>query len=444
MNRHQNKGLRKICDCPRRTWAKCEHSWHLNFKLKGGPSHRLSLDREVGKHVDSKTDAETEAERIRGEIRAGTFRQPAPVATTPDVLAFEKFGTKWIDGAAKVSGKKTWQNDQYVLARIGAWTPAGAERFGLKPIGAITEDDFEALRVHLRTIGRAPNTWNHYLQVLKSLSRWGLKKGYLTRSWFGADSDLKRERPGRRNRRLVPGEEAALLKHANPQLQRLIIAALETGCRQGELLGLQWADVDLERGELRVRAENAKDAEERILPLSSRLKAILSMNQNDPAGEPFGGECYVFGDAVGRHVGAIRTAWENCVLRAHDVKPQRGEGGRLPADVRALYHGFDLHFHDLRHEAGSRLLEAGWPLHHVKDMLGHADISTTDTYLNVAKMGLQESMKRFDKPVDATGADAPAGGDNPPGCKLVAKTERTEHRFSGNGGGETAGKHLVN
>ena len=37
----------------------------------------------------------------------------------------------------------------------------------------------------------------------------------------------------------------------------------------------------------------------------------------------------------------------------------------------------DLHFRDLRHEGGSRLLEAGWPLHYVRDMLGHADISTT-------------------------------------------------------------------
>jgi integrase len=52
----------------------------------------------------------------------------------------------------------------------------------------------------------------------------------------------------------------------------------------------------------------------------------------------------------------------------------------------------DLHFHDLRHEAGSRLLEAGWPIHHVKEMLGHANLS----YLNAGRMGLQDSMQRFD------------------------------------------------
>lgn len=42
---------------------------------------------------------------------------------------------------------------------------------------------------------------------------------------------------------------------------------------------------------------------------------------------------------------------------------------------------------------GSRWLEGGWPIHHVKEMLGHANIGQTDTYLNVGRMGLHESMK---------------------------------------------------
>ena len=37
------------------------------------------------------------------------------------------------------------------------------------------------------------------------------------------------------------------------------------------------------------------------------------------------------------------------------------------------------------------------PVHHVKELLGHANIKTTDTYLNVTKTGLQESMRRFDE-----------------------------------------------
>jgi integrase len=72
----------------------------------------------------------------------------------------------------------------------------------------------------------------------------------------------------------------------------------------------------------------------------------------------------------------------------------------------------DLHFHDLRHEAGSRWLEAGWPIHFVKEMLGHSNISQTDTYLNASAMGLQDAMRRFD---DLR-------------CTRVAQTPPNEHR----------------
>ena len=57
------------------------------------------------------------------------------------------------------------------------------------------------------------------------------------------------------------GEERRLLAAAGPFLQRLIIAALETGCRRGELLSLVWADVDLAGREIRIRAAKAKDGE---------------------------------------------------------------------------------------------------------------------------------------------------------------------------------------
>jgi site-specific recombinase XerD len=64
----------------------------------------------------------------------------------------------------------------------------------------------------------------------------------------------------------------------------------------------------------------------------------------------------------------------------------------IPSASRSI----DLHSHDLRHEAGCRWLEAGWPIHHVQEMLGHANLSQTSTYLHAAEMGLQESMQRFD------------------------------------------------
>jgi integrase-like protein len=87
----------------------------------------------------------------------------------------------------------------------------------------------------------------------------------------------------------------------------------------------------------------------------------------------------------------------------------------------------DLRFQDLRHEAGSRWLEAGWPIHHVKEMLGRSNISPTDTYLNVSRMGLHESMKRFDHVR----------------CKTVASQPQIEHKLPCNGDQHEPWKDLL-
>ena len=76
------------------------------------------------------------------------------------------------------------------------------------------------------------------------------------------------------------------------------------------------------------------------------------------------------------------------MLRAHGHEPQwtkRTHG--LTEESRAAFRAVDLHFHDLRHEAGCRWLEAGWPIHHVQEMLGHTNLSQTSTYLHAAERG---------------------------------------------------------
>ena len=266
-------------------------------------------------------------------------------------------------------------------------------RFGAKAIGAVTEDDIEACLQGLKDEGRAASTHNKYLQTFKAMSKWGLRKGYLSRPWIGPFSDLKREKHARRSRRLRSGEEARLLAASTPSLYRLIVAALETGCRQGELLALLWRDVDLDRKELTVRAENAKDDEHRHIPISRRLHAVLDMARHDPAGHRHGPDAFVFGDPVGRRVGSPKKAWATAVLKAYGHTPAWVKGGLAP-ESQAAYHAVDLRFHDLRHEAGSRWLEAGVPLHHVKALLGHANVATTDTYLSADRMHLHDSMER--------------------------------------------------
>ena len=80
------------------------------------------------------------------------------------------------------------------------------------------------------------------------------------------------------------------------------------------------------------------------------------------------------------------------------MKPQWVPGSnRLTPEYRAALAAIDLHCHDLRHEAGSRWAEAGWPLHHIQQTLGHADLKQTSTYLNATVQGIEESMRKMDE-----------------------------------------------
>src|SRR5687767_13226600 len=94
--RQRNSGLRKLCDCSRRNWAKCPHPWHFNFKWND-EHYRFTLERQInrivrdasgkwkrdrgtlGDLIDNKTDAEKERDRLRTAIREGTL-QAVPVA----------------------------------------------------------------------------------------------------------------------------------------------------------------------------------------------------------------------------------------------------------------------------------------------------------------------------------------------------------------------------
>ena len=93
--RHRNFGLIKRCRCKRTDWPRCSHGWHFSFKTKGGPRWRLSLDVELGRHVESKTEAYAEADRMRTAIRNGTFRKPSEPACPVPSVTIEQLGESY-------------------------------------------------------------------------------------------------------------------------------------------------------------------------------------------------------------------------------------------------------------------------------------------------------------------------------------------------------------
>ena len=237
----------------------------------------------------------------------------------------------------------------------------------------------EAFRDERRAAGLSPVTVNHDLKLLRKMFNWGIRKGYLQKTPFkiGTETAIRLEKETPRDKRFDSDEdEEKLLAEADPHLRAVVVAMLDTCCRPGEILSLQRKDVNLARRELTILAANEKSRTAKIIPLSSRLLAVLEMRCLDPAGQPFGPDAYVFGDAIGRRVKSVRAAWNTACRKA---------GLR------------DFQLRDLRHEAGSRFDEAGVPTNYVSKMLGHQNLSTTTRYLNITRRGLHRAMEKYER-----------------------------------------------
>jgi integrase len=415
MKRCRNGGIKKRCGCQRKLWTKCAHPWHAGYH-HAGHEHRISLDKLAGTADDAatKTGALALLDRFRTMVRAGECpcagcvkRRPAAPATlvTPDGLTFAAYGDIFLKACPKRRGKHKGQprdpngSEASLLRRLAELPGADGEPLKSRAIGSITQVDLERALSRVRDAGRAASTRNKFLVMARLLSSWGQRKGYLSRSWLTDDAEdapvLQRAAGVKRHRRVDDEEERALLRHATDGLQRLVIAAIETGCRQGELLGLQWADVALERKEQELTIRTSKTGAGRTVPISPRLRAVLELLRNDPAGEPHAPNVYVFGHVGAGRPGFPQKAWETAVLKAHNVTPAWTPNNALTPESREALRRIDLTFHDLRHEAGSRMMQAGWPLFHIQQMLGHSNIAQTSTYLNATRAGLHDSMRRF-------------------------------------------------
>ena len=348
---------------------------------------------------------------MRVEIRGG--RDPlAPETIQPDASAFtfgdvcDRYLVEYVgkldnsDGA-RWSGEhlrpRTAEQAAYHLdiIRCIAVPAAHGTTISLesKRFADVATIDIKAVQTTRRSYGVVG--CNRLLARLRHLFNWAIaenisdsspfKRGDVTVVKLDHRAESERTRrlqpaePGRNGEPDKPGEEERLLLHASRHLRALIVAALSTGCRLGELLSLQWSRIRRDQdGVARwivLPASKTKTREERVLPISSNLRAELEMRRTDPNGEELPSDAYVFGNEVGERITTTKTAWRNTCRRSGIV---------------------DLRFHDLRREFACRLLESSADLHDVREFLGHANITTTSRYLRSRPERLVRALERLE------------------------------------------------
>lgn len=354
-------------------------SFGIRYTDASGKQCRLSLGMTFDKHTVSA--ARTAAKKKLAEIELGIETARVNAGKKRQGLTLAQFiddhYSDWLIANTK-SGKLR-------AAAIKAAFPALLS----KPLTDITAMSIEKWRTERMKAGISASTTNRNITALRGLfsraldweivpkhplttvkilpepsgkARW-LSDDEEKRLRAALDAREERDRAGRenanewrekRNYDLLPDLRAAgFVDHLKP----MVLVSINTGLRQGELLNLTWDAVDLDNEVITIRGENAKDGEDRHIPMNDEALSALKLWRKQTAG------ALVFPGPTGAAISEIKTAW-----------------GKLLKDAKIE----KFRWHDMRHHFASRLVMAGVDLNTVRELLGHSDIKMTLRYAHLA------------------------------------------------------------
>jgi integrase len=320
------------------TFRKRNGKWQARVQRSGQSS--------IAKSFNSKADAVRWARNIESQIDLGVL---APRQTMPRLMPMVNRYVEEVTPTKKGKSQEGYRANQFKkthlcemqLDKITGEVVAQYRDARLKEVSANT------VRLELA-----------FLSVVFEQCRkeWGLAVSNPVRQ-------IRMPKPGKpRQRRLEAGEEEALLAECKASgahyLHSFVVLAIETGMRFGELAGVTWANVNSEKHTIFL--PDTKNGSARTVPLSTRaLNAIHALPRS------IGGRLFT------PKAGSIRSAFLIALGKAQATQP----------DSVTFLRG--LRFHDLRHEAVTRLFEKGLNPIEVGMVSGHRTMATLMRYTHL-------------------------------------------------------------
>ena len=311
-------------------------------------------------------------------IRAGIQRRPA------EPHGFAELCDYWLEN--RTAKKRSQKDDRSI---IGKHLRPSFGHLDVSRIGVRAVHDFEKSRS-----GLSPKTLNNHLTLLISMLNLGVDLGWLTtppriKKPKLIDVDYRWLR--------TPDDIKALLVAARdeePRVMQLYAAAVCTGMRAGELLGLRWEDVDLESRLITVRRSYDKPTKTgaiRHVPVLDPLLPVLrEWRLMNPLPCVFPGQT---GRPQGPSARVLQEILKRCLRRAELVP-----GGK---QAEAPYER--ITFHDLRHTFASHWVWRGGDLFRLQKVLGHKNVQMTQRYAHLAPEVFQEDWGRLTDMVPSDG-----------------------------------------
>ena len=324
------------------------NKWYYRFQLNGKEYYRACKGA-----VDKKTALEYEA-IVKSEIMRGNLgildNKPKPTLKNAIQIYLEY----------SECNKKSYKCDIRSTAVF-------LDYFGNVNLQDITPARIEDFKRDVKnSTGNKNATINRYLQALSKMLNiavanelinknpmWSVKKlkenNYKTRV-LSAEEEKRLFAEIERGYEVVGRERTKKTIYPYLHLKPIIICALQTGMRRGEIFNLKWSNVDFEYGFIELL--ETKSGKSRKIPISSKMLKVLEEVKNNSE--------YVF---INKDTG---LPYNNVKKSFHSVLEK--------ADIK------DFRFHDLRHTAATRMLEKGADIRTVQEILGHSSVSVTERY----------------------------------------------------------------
>jgi integrase len=272
-----------------------------------------------------------------------------------------------IENGYKSSGVKSHASNKSHIKAL-------REYFGKYPVAEITDKTVRAYRANRKSkYGVKPATINRDLEILRHMMREVLPDNFVKAIFKGM---ILKKAEEARTRLLSEAEESNLLAacsgersttytrkrfgkketiqatlKVSPYLKGMVMLAIDSAMRRGEILKLRWADIDFDKNQINVLGTNTKTEESRKVPLTERVKKELAALIEVNEGVPF-------------PITDFKNSWK---------------AAKKSAGIE------DLRFHDLRSTAISRWLNKHrLPLSVVSKTAGHSNIETTNRYYTIA------------------------------------------------------------
>lgn len=343
-----------------------ELQWQARVRRKGYPDQVKTLE--------ARAEAEAWARQVESEIDRGVFvsRAEAEATSLHDLLGrYER---------EIVPGKKGEVQERSI---IRAWQ---ATDLAKRPVAGVRGADVAKLRDGwIKTL--KPATVLRRLAVLSHVFNMARKEWGMESLSNPVELVRKPQLNNARSRRMATAEmqgratgdgelERIIAASCSPILPAVIRLAVETAMRRGEIVSLRWEHIDLRRQVAHLPI--TKNGSSRDIPLSSRAVGVLSelkqaaeeRASNDvPGSNGAKIDCLLSGPVFNVRSDAVTRAFERAVERARAVYLHECKLEKREPDARYLV---DVRFHDLRHEAASRLASI-YQLHELTKVTGHKD-----------------------------------------------------------------------